>query len=79
MYFPEHMTFQYFFFDTYMGYFLQALPIALVVGAIYGIIRYRADKETPISKKTVLMCFCLLHHGTCMLGSWSGFDEHILV
>lgn len=25
MYFPEDMNFQYFFFDTYIGYFLQAL------------------------------------------------------
>lgn len=33
MYFPEDMNFQYFFFDTYIGYFLQALPIALVAGA----------------------------------------------
>ncbi len=35
MYFPEGMTFQYFFFDTYPGYFLQALPIALAAGAIF--------------------------------------------
>lgn len=55
MYFPEDMNFQYFFFDTYIGYFLQALPIALVVGAIYGIIRFRKDKETPISRK---LCSC---------------------
>lgn len=34
MYFPEDMTFQYFFFDTYPGYFLQAIPIALIVGLI---------------------------------------------
>ena len=51
MYFPEDMTFQYFFFDTYIGYFLQALPFALLVGAICGIIRYRISKETPISRK----------------------------
>ena len=57
MYFPEDMNFQYFFFDTYIGYFLQALPIALVVGAIYGIIRYRADKETPISRKLFSCAF----------------------
>ena len=51
MHFPEDMNFQYFFFDTYIGYFLQALPIALIVGAIFGIIRFRKDKETPISRK----------------------------
>ncbi len=49
MYFPEDMTFQYFFFDTYIGYFLQALPIALIVCTIYGIVRFRKDKETSIS------------------------------
>ena len=39
MYFPSDMTFQYFFFDTYPGYFLQVLPIALIVGIIYGVIK----------------------------------------
>ncbi|MGM9663178.1 MAG: VanZ family protein [Oscillospiraceae bacterium] len=28
------MTFQYFFFDTYIGYFLQVLPIALAAGLL---------------------------------------------
>lgn len=60
MYFPDNMTFQYFFFDTYIGYFLQALPIALVVSVIYGFIRFRKDKETPISRKffpCVFVCY----------------------
>lgn len=35
MYFPSDMNFQYFFFNTYPGYFLQALPVALLAGAIY--------------------------------------------
>lgn len=51
MYFPDDMNFQYFFFDTYIGYFLQALPIALLVGAIYGVIRYHKDTETPFKCK----------------------------
>lgn len=50
MFFPKDMNFQYFFFDTYIGYFLQALPIALIVGAIYGIIRFRKDNEMPVSR-----------------------------
>ena len=60
MYFPEDMNFQYFFLDTYIGYFLQALPVALAVGAIYGIIRFRKDTETPISRKLfscVFVCY----------------------
>lgn len=36
MYFPENMTAAYFFFDTYPGYFLQALPIALLAGGLWA-------------------------------------------
>lgn len=60
MYFPKDMTFQYFFFDTYIGYFFQALPIALVVSVIYGFIRFKTDKDTPISRKffsCVFICY----------------------
>ncbi len=60
MYFPEDMNFQYFFFDTYIGYFLQALPIALLVSAVYGIIKFKKDKETPVIKKLfscVFVCY----------------------
>lgn len=68
MYFPEDMTFQYFLFDTYIGYFLQALPIALVVSAIYGIIRFRADKETPISRKLFSCAFvCYITGLVCLV------------
>lgn len=68
MYFPEDMTFQYFFFDTYIGYFLQALPIALLIGAIYGIIRYRKNKEIPISKKLFSCAFvCYITGLVCLV------------
>ena len=68
MYFPENMNFQYFFFDTYIGYFLQALPIALVVGAIYGIIRFGKDKETPISRKLFSCAFvCYITGLVCLV------------
>lgn len=53
MYFPDDMTFQYFFFNTYPGYFLQALPIALTVGMIYAIWRSRRA-GTASGVKTVL-------------------------
>ena len=36
MYIPENMTAAYFFFDTYPGYFLQALPIALLIGGLWA-------------------------------------------
>ncbi len=60
MYFPKDMNFQYFFFDTYIGYFLQALPIALVVSAIYGFVRFGKDTEKSISRKLfscVFVCY----------------------
>lgn len=68
MYFPDDMTFQYFFFDTYIGYFLQAMPISLLVSTIYGFIRYRADKETPISRKLFTCAFvCYITGLVCLV------------
>lgn len=68
MYFPSDMTFQYFFFDTYIGYFLQALPIALLVSAIYGFARFSADKETPTCRKVFSCVFiCYLTGLVCLV------------
>lgn len=68
MYFPEDMNFQYFFFDTYIGYFLQALPIALTAGLIYGVIRFRKDKTTPVSRKVFSCAFvCYLTGLVCLV------------
>ena len=68
MYFPDDMTFQYFFFDTYIGYFLQALPIALLIGTIYGIVRYRRDRETRISRKLFSCAFvCYMTGLVCLV------------
>ncbi len=57
MSFPENMTFQYFFFDTYPGFFLQVLPIALIAGIVYGLIRFGKDKQTPIGTKVMASLF----------------------
>ena len=35
MYFPSDMNFQYLFFSTYIGNFLQMIPIAIVTYALY--------------------------------------------
>ncbi len=43
MYFPDNMNFQYFFFDTYPGLFLQMIPIALLAGAVYVLVRTRRE------------------------------------
>ena len=48
MYFPQDMTFQYFFFDTYPGYFLQAVPIALIAGVIA--FRSKRSQRVPASQ-----------------------------
>lgn len=55
MYFPEDMTFQYFFFNTYPGYFLQMLPLAAAVGLVCGSLRYRSGCRMGKS-----VCFGLL-------------------
>lgn len=51
------MTFQYFFFDTYPGYFVEALPLAAIIAAVYGVIRFRKDKTTPTSRKVFSCLF----------------------
>lgn len=68
MYFPKDMTFQYFFFDTYIGYFLQALPITLLVGIIYWFIKLKNDKTIPISKKIFSCAFiCYITGLVCLV------------
>jgi len=55
------MTFQYFFFDTYIGYFLQVIPITLIVGIIYGIYKFKKDKNSKLSTKIwSIICVCYL-------------------
>ena len=62
------MNFQYFFFDTYPGYFLQALPFALIVGAVYGMIRFRKDREPPVSRKLFSCAFvCYITGLACLV------------
>lgn len=44
------MTFQYFFFDTYPGFFLEVLPIALAVAFLY----WKKHRKTAQSKRELL-------------------------
>lgn len=72
LYFPSDMNFQYFFFDTYIGYFLQALPIAVLVSILYVLIRFRRDKNTPIVRKVFTGIFvCYMTGLVCLT---IGFD-----
>lgn len=71
MYFPDDMNFQYFFFSTYPGFFLQALPIALITGGIYTACQIRRDRRRSTDKIilsalfvcyiTGLLCLTLLN------------------
>ena len=75
MSFPNDMTFQYFFFDTYVGYFLQALPISILVSIIYWFIKLKKDKETSISKKSTFLSFCMLHYRVNLFDSRFRFNK----
>lgn len=67
MYFPENMTFQYFFFNTYPGYFLQALPIALTGGMIYVIWRSRrAGAASGVKTVLAALFVCYLTGLLCL-------------
>ena len=59
MYFPDDMNFQYFFFSTYPGFFLQALPIALLAGAVFAA-RGRRGQGTPTGRlilSSLFVCY----------------------
>ena len=43
------MTFQYFFFATVAGYFLQALPFALAAGVWYALRLHKKEPALPIT------------------------------
>lgn len=53
------MTFQYFFFDTYLGNFLQILPIALLVGIINSLSGFTLAAELR-SGNMIHLTFSLL-------------------
>ena len=50
MYFPDDMNFQYFFFSTYPGFFLQALPVAVIAGAVFALRRRGREPGVPVGK-----------------------------
>lgn len=68
MYYPNNMTFQYFFFDTYLGNSLQILPIVLSVGIIYGWVKYRKDHNTPFRQRIGAILFvCYITGLICLV------------
>ena len=68
MFILNNMTFQYFFFNTYPGYFLQVLPIALIAGGIYAFFHFRrGGASLPASQKLGSVLFvCYLSGLLCL-------------
>ena len=65
MYFSNNINFQYFFFDTYPGYFLQALPFALIGGAVYAVSQSRS--KTRISVPSIILPSLFVSYMTGLL------------
>lgn len=67
MYFPQNMPFQYFFFSTYPGMFLQALPVALVAGLVCLLADRRKHPELSQGKRFLRALFvCYLTGLLCL-------------
>ena len=68
MFFPQDMTFQYFFFDTYVGYFFQVLPISLLAGSLPGFSVSEKEKGFLWRRKFFLACLvCYLTGLICLV------------
>lgn len=67
MYFPDNMNFQYFFFDTYPGFFLQALPVALIAGVVFVVWRRRRMPKISVGRTILSSLFiCYLTGLLCI-------------
>lgn len=67
MYFPPDMNFQYFFFDTYPGFFLQALPFALLAGIAFALWRRRRTPAISSGRLVLAAAFvCYLAGLLCI-------------
>lgn len=79
MYFPQDMNFQYFFFSTYPGYFLQALPFALTAGIIYIVYQKRENWQSSIGKMILPVSVCLLYDWAFMSHPFSIHHQRYLL
>lgn len=82
MYFPENMTAQYFFFDTYPGQFLQVLPVALLAGLLCYVLQGRRG-SVPRSLRAwraVFACYLagLLAVTVVPMGVWGSLWYRLL-
>lgn len=62
------MNFQYFFFDTYVGYFLQVFPIAIISSVVYGVLINRKNgKEMTKYREAKILFVCYLTGLICLV------------
>lgn len=82
MYFPENMTAQYFFFDTYPGQFLQVLPVALLAGLLCYVLQGRrgAVPRSLRAWRAVFACYLagLLAVTVVPMGVWGSLWYRLL-
>ena len=57
MYFPSDMNFQYFFFSTYIGDFLQMIPIALLTCVGFTIHKKWREPSRPLWSAVLMSLF----------------------
>ena len=57
MYFPSDMNFQYFFFSTYIGDFLQMIPIALLTCVGFTIYKKWREPSRPLWSAVLMSLF----------------------
>ena len=74
MYFPQDMNFQYFFFSTYPGYFLQALPFALTAVIIYIVYQKKGKRQSSIGKMVLPSLFVCYMTGLLCLNPSSAIS-----
>lgn len=57
MYFPDDMNFQYFFFSTYIGDFLQMVPLALLTCVLYIVYKRRKERGGSLGRAFLASLF----------------------
>lgn len=66
MYFPDDMNFQYLFFSTYIGNFLQMIPVALLTFALY--IVYKRKRSPALSGPKLVLSALFPAYLAALLG-----------
>lgn len=75
------MTFQYFFFSTYPGYFLQVLPVAVIAALLCYVLRRRKNPALPRGQAvgaSLFVAYLVALLTLTLLISWLGELYHFL-